>query len=227
MDWQTFWDRLGETPDAHQQVGRRADAPVSDELLDRIADDVAAKLDLRAEHTLLDVCCGNGLLTERLAARCARVTGADFSPVQIAEARKRDVPNATFVVADALRLGDTVDEPFDRVVCYFSFQYFDTYRKGEQALREMANRLAPGGVLLLGDVPDRARWGAFYTTPRSRLRARLATLRGTNPMGKFWSRRELDRLGRGLGLRGTPLSQPDDFLYAHYRFDYRFDREGG
>lgn len=49
---------------------------------------------------ILDLCCGNGRLTEQLARRGYRVTGLDGSAEMLGYARQR-VPDVDFLLADA------------------------------------------------------------------------------------------------------------------------------
>src|SRR5262245_28756048 len=63
----------------------------------------ALGLDL-AGKTVLEVCCGSGMLAEELARRGAQVTGIDFSPAAVARAQERARRYnfaARFLVADA------------------------------------------------------------------------------------------------------------------------------
>ncbi len=62
----------------------------------------------------LDLCCGQGSVSEALIGRGCQVVGADFSPVMLSFARER-VPKATFVEADAQQL-PFEDGEFDVVV---------------------------------------------------------------------------------------------------------------
>src|SRR2546427_429960 len=63
----------------------------------------ALRLDL-AGKSVLEICCGSGMMSEQLASRGARVTGIDCSSAAIARAweraRRYDF-SARFVVADA------------------------------------------------------------------------------------------------------------------------------
>ncbi len=77
-------------------------ASASDQAIDSLLDAAGAKSDLKA----LDLCCGQGNVSEALLRRGCKVTGIDFSPSMLAFARKR-APKATFIEADAQ------DLPFD------------------------------------------------------------------------------------------------------------------
>jgi SAM-dependent methyltransferase len=77
-------------------------ASASDQTIDSLLDAVGAKSKLKA----LDLCCGQGNVSEALINRGCQVVGVDFSPAMLAYARDR-VPNATFMEADAQ------DLPFD------------------------------------------------------------------------------------------------------------------
>jgi SAM-dependent methyltransferase len=77
-------------------------ASASDQAIPDLLAAVGAAPGLR----VLDLCCGQGNVSEALVAAGCAVVGADFSPAMIALAESR-VPGATFVEADAQ------DLPFD------------------------------------------------------------------------------------------------------------------
>ena len=103
-------------------------------------------LDL-TDRTVLEVCCGSGLLTETLARRGAHVTGTDVSTQALARARERARRfgfAATFHAADAETLPFR-DESFDIVAVHDGLHHLDD---PTGAIREMA-RVARHGVLIL------------------------------------------------------------------------------
>ncbi len=103
-------------------------------------------LGVGAQTTLLDVCCGQGLLTEAALARGATVSALDFSPAMLASARAR-APAATYFEGDAQAM-PFVDGAFDAVACILGVPHIpDTMA----ALREMRRVLRPGGRLALID----------------------------------------------------------------------------
>lgn len=122
----------------------------------RTAGDSAAYLlpHLRPGLSVLDVGCGPGTITADLAARVAPgpVAAVDmFDPVldmARAEMQRRDLPNVSFAIADAHRLG-FADDTFDVVHAHQLFQHVaDPVR----ALREMRRVCAPGGIVAARDA---------------------------------------------------------------------------
>lgn len=229
MDWKDFWNRqAAQTTGAPLlQVGRTKDeTPLGEELMGEILEDVGGLLDLQKSHKLLDLCCGNGYLTYRLAQRCGETVGIDLSETLIATARQYySLPNLTYHCADVLQLPELgLEANFDKILLYFSFQYFDSLEKGETALRNMAALLAPGGIMLLGDVPQAEKKWDYYATWRQRYRYLRSWLLGTNPMGKFWGEDELQLIARKAGLSVEKRDQPANLPYSHYRCDYLLRR---
>jgi glycosyltransferase involved in cell wall biosynthesis/SAM-dependent methyltransferase len=111
----------------------------------------------------LDLGCGKGAFTARLASLARRVTGVELSEIAVAKARAAH-PKIRFMRGDARRLKDLDLPPksFDLVVCSDVIAYF-TPREAESFLEEVSGLLAPGGTLFL------AAWspGGRYYTPDS------------------------------------------------------------
>jgi SAM-dependent methyltransferase len=88
----------------------------------------------------LDLCCGQGNVSEALISRGCRVVGADFSQAMLALARHR-APRATFVEADAQDLPFD-DAAFDIVVSNFGICHVPDQPR---ALAEARRVLVAGG----------------------------------------------------------------------------------
>jgi SAM-dependent methyltransferase len=105
------------------------------------------------QRTLLEVCCGSGMMSEKFAELGAIVTGTDFSPTAVARARERARRfrfAADFQVADAENL-NFPDRSFDLVAVHDGLHHLED---PERALREMA-RVARLGVVIM-DPADAA-----------------------------------------------------------------------
>jgi SAM-dependent methyltransferase len=105
-------------------------------------------LALRPGSRVLDVPCGNGRMTIPLARRGHTLTGIDFTPPFVAEARAAagDLP-ITFLQRDMRELADL--SGFDAALNWWgSFGYFDD--AGDEALAAgVCKALVPGGRFLI------------------------------------------------------------------------------
>lgn len=90
---------------------------------------------------LLDIACGTGVAAAQAAAAGARVTGVDFSPEMIDEARRRH-PTIAFQTADAEAL-PFPDASFDAVIANFGIHHVE---RPERALGEARRVLKAGGT---------------------------------------------------------------------------------
>jgi SAM-dependent methyltransferase len=100
-----------------------------------------------AGRTVLEICAGSGMMSEKFARAGAIVTATDFSPAAVMRARERARRYrffARFAVADAGKLPFT-DRSFDVVAVHDGLHHLDN---PEQAIREMG-RIARRGVLIM------------------------------------------------------------------------------
>jgi SAM-dependent methyltransferase len=107
---------------------------------------------LPREHfaSALEVGCAQGFLTERIAARAARVVACDLSAAAVAQAREtcRGLGNVEFHVADIRR--GFPGEAFD--LCLFSdVLYYLSAAETDGVLAEAGRRIAPGGFLMIAN----------------------------------------------------------------------------
>lgn len=221
MNWQDYWNRLAQAEsDPQRQVARvRNQRQLGAEDTNMVVDHLARLLDLQPTDRLLDLCCGNGLLTRKFAKKCDGVLGIDLAPAMIESARKHSTDsNLLYVQGNATEANDLVDGPFDKILLQFSFQYLSR-KEGQKAIQGMKQLLKPGGVIVLGDVPDRSKLAVFYPAFGARLKYHLQRWRGTDQMGKFWSEVEMNQIREGM--RVEKLEQPTHLPYSDYRVDYR------
>ena len=123
-------------------------------LQEAMAEEVLALLDLKGSERILDVGCGDGRVTARIAARVpdGTVVGVDSSRDMIAFAASRfdaaSHPNLHFETADARKL--PFQEEFDLVVSFNALHWIpDQYL----ALRSIRSAMKPDGIAQLRLVP--------------------------------------------------------------------------
>ena len=227
MNWLTLWEGISATEeDPLKQVGRVSrEKKIDEAVLQFIVTDIRNKLRLTETDSVLDLCCGNGLLTSMIAPYCNKIKGIDFSETLIKTAKTRfSLPNTDYAVGDAYDLSGLRPEKYDKILLYFSFQYFDTFEKGKKVIREMLSVFAPGGMILLGDVPDYALYGNHYRTIPQKIRFHYENFTGKNRIGKFWKEKEMELIAADFNLTAERLTQPESLPYSHYRRDYLLKR---
>jgi len=111
-------------------------ASAPDQAIKSLLDAAGADRGLKA----LDLCCGQGNVSEAMLTRGCQVVGLDFSPAMLAFARQR-AQTATFVEADAQNL-PFFDAEFDLVVSNLGVCHIPDQPR---ALTEARRVLRPGG----------------------------------------------------------------------------------
>lgn len=106
-------------------------------------------LDLPAQAAILDLACGHGRLSNRLAGHGYQVTGLDAQPTFLERAHEDAHAHhtPTYLLGDMRELPWT--DHFDAVLSWFtSFGYFHD-DDNRRVLAEIARALVPGGRLLM------------------------------------------------------------------------------
>lgn len=96
-------------------------------------------------HTVLDLCCGSGLMTDALARLGYQITGVDTSLPMLARARQRVGPDTLLLQQTLPDL--VVDGVFDAAVCTFDGLNYLTPENFGRTLDVVGRRLRPGGWL--------------------------------------------------------------------------------
>ena len=111
-------------------------------------DALIAYLQLPPQARLVDVACGKGRHSRRLAEKGFDVTGIDLSASAVKEAKEFETEHLHFYQHD-MRLPFHVNY-FDAAFNFFtSFGYFKTRRENDNVVRTVAQSLVPGGVFVI------------------------------------------------------------------------------
>ena len=132
---QQFWDRWSGFYDPFMHSN------------ERLYNDIAARMKRRLSRKMnvLELACGTGLISRRIAASVQSLEATDFSPEMIAEAKKKvNSSRLHFSVQDATALPYAA-ESFDAVVIVNALHILP---EPETVLAEIHRVLKPGGLLL-------------------------------------------------------------------------------
>ena len=225
-DWARFWEvypkRVGGT-DFLEQVGKTVKGqPITDVQFKRILSQIGDQLHLEKDDTLLDLCCGNGLITKELGRSCRMVVGIDFSqPLVDVANQHHQAANVVYQRMNVLeldKLPPMVPGLFSKVLMYEALQNFrkqDLKRLLENVLKLSSRDV----VILLGSIPDHARKWRFYNTPKRKLAHLARRMLGTDPIGTWWKRGDIHTTCKQFGLQCKFQEQHKELHTSHYRFD--------
>ncbi|MGE5141208.1 MAG: class I SAM-dependent DNA methyltransferase [Rudaea sp.] len=103
---------------------------------------------------VLDACCGDGYLTQLIAARGAHMTGIDISPRLIAAAREKEEQERRGIVYQVHDLTERMPEyehRFDLITCNLALDDVPDYRALIENFADMLRR--PGRLVLTFNNP--------------------------------------------------------------------------
>jgi ubiquinone/menaquinone biosynthesis C-methylase UbiE len=212
------WDRRAAhfDEDFGHSIGSPAERAAWDRILDLVAP-AGAPLDA------LDAGCGTGFLSLELAVRGHRVTGVDFAPAMLAEARRKAAAaglSIRFEEADAEHLPFAAGS-FDLAI---SRHVLWTLPHPEAAIDEWLRVLRPGGRLAIIDGAQYSEAAAPPQRENARTSPEYAAIGDQLPFYGGRPQGEIEALLRARGLvnvTGDPLA---DLVAAHNR---RLVEQGG
>jgi 2-polyprenyl-3-methyl-5-hydroxy-6-metoxy-1,4-benzoquinol methylase len=108
------------------------------------------------QGVIVDLGCGHGLFAQLLArtAPARSVIGIDLDARKIALAQTLKLPNLRFIAGDVA----AVSVPLAQAVTILDVFYLIPYAAQEQLLEACAQKLAPGGAIVLKEMAERPRW---------------------------------------------------------------------
>jgi SAM-dependent methyltransferase len=224
-DWRVHWASVGERirgDELFRQVERTIGGiPERPDQIELLVAAITQRLDLRSDDTLLDLCCGNGLITARLAPFCGAAVGIDYSLELIEVAREHHaMPNTVYLhrAASEIHLSDFCNGAPNKACVNAGLQYF-TEVMVERLLASLRALAQHRFVLFCSDVPDAAKLNDFYDTPERRVEFEQRRAAGTEAIGTWWDRDHLRSLFAAAEYAVSLIEPEPRRGTAHYRFD--------
>ncbi|HEY6976289.1 MAG TPA: class I SAM-dependent methyltransferase [Chitinophagaceae bacterium] len=153
LPWFKSWF---DTAYYHKLYAHRSEKEAAD-----FINELISELQPEEHSVMLDVGCGNGRHCRQLAAKGFNVTGIDLAFSSIRQAKKyvqKGFPKESFLTFGEISVPQffqhDMRKPFgnnhyDYVFSFFtSFGYFKEDTENQRVIRNMANALKPGGVLV-------------------------------------------------------------------------------
>jgi SAM-dependent methyltransferase len=131
-------------------------------------DATVARIRPLGARRILEIGCGTGLLTLRLAPGADRYTGVDFSAATLAtlqaELTRQDLTHVTLAHREAIDFTGVEPASYDVVILNSILQYFPDRDYLMDVLTQAATAVRPGGAIMVGDVRNLALLAAYHTS---------------------------------------------------------------
>ncbi len=211
-----FWGQVKRT------VNGRA---VSEEQISMIVSTCTNALCLNQKDKLLDLCCGNGALTDLFFNYCAGGLGVDFSEylVDIANKNFNRLPDRQYLLQDAVSFCQTPyqAEIYTKAICYGSFSYLEK-TSAELLLFHLFHNFPYLSHVFIGNCPDKDMAKTFYSE-RSVINPELDN--PNSAIGIWRTKDEFRTIAEKYGWQVAISNMSVNFYAANYRYDVVLTRE--
>ena len=218
--WKSYYDLSSQQfhDSLLKQVGKTVNGREIPELqLKLIVENVANVLQLNAKDSIVDLCCGNGLITRQLAPLVEKVVGVDFTQGLIDTAKRCNAfYNIEYVNSDVLSLNSEYFLGYTKIVMYEALQHFSEQQFG--ILLDELKSLAAGSLVFFGSIPNKEKLSAYYDTEKKIAFYMHRENEGRPHIGRWWLMDEIERLVATRGFKSTFLPQEPVLYTAYYRF---------
>ena len=182
--------------------------------VDMVETDLAFKMtDIKKGMKILDVGCGTGNFSIKLAGMGCSVTGVDISNEMLNIARKKASGmnfDIEFINVDLNNL-PFEDDTFDAVISMTAFEFVEDAQK---ALNELLRVVKKDGRVLIGTIAGGSSWSELYLSEPFRENSvfKYAKFRTIDEI-RQWNKEKLENSGECLFV--PPLANDDDFNYEN------------
>lgn len=209
-DPKDFWGQVKRTVNGK---------PVSQEQIDMIVKASVSGLNLESNDVLLDICCGNGALTDLLFDRCSGGLGVDFSEYLISVAKENFANGTTrkYEFDDAVNfcLAPIDAERFTKAICYGSFSYLE-HQQAETLLSSLRTNFSNLKCVFIGNCPDKTKVDDFF---QDREYDKAVIEDPSSAIGIWRTQSEFVSLAQRAGWNAKFNNMPNKFYASLYRYD--------
>lgn len=220
-----FDSNVSESPtNLLKQVGKTVNGvEVDKQQIGFIVDAICDGLSLDNKSKVVDLCCGNGLLTVKIADKCNSVIGVDYSSLLIKTANKFNKNNKiNYINSDVTTLDPVVFQECDAVYMYEGLQHIT--KDNLSKVMELISVNPNINKFFIGGVPDKSLIEKYYNTDEKMEYYQTCENNGTPHLGKWWDKSEIKNIGKEFGFNLKIKDQNEKLYSSYYRFDCLLER---
>ncbi|KQT23209.1 hypothetical protein ASG22_12550 [Chryseobacterium sp. Leaf405] len=223
--WKKFWESYNaiepeNEDDLYIQVGKTVNkAPVSKEVFQSFVNDVVEKLDLKSSDILLEMCCGNGLLTYSLSQIVQKIYAFDFTEALIDAAIKyKSNDNIEYVKGNAKEDFTTIFKEELPEIQKFLINDSTSYFTPEELEKiiERITTISKDFKFYLTNVPNNENKWNFYNTPERKANYEKAVQSGDiflGGIGRWWEKSEFIHIAEKFNLKIEIFDMNNEYSY--------------
>jgi len=194
---------------------------LDDEQVKLRVESIIKNLELEPSDTLLDLCCGNGILTRQLSEKVRFIYAVDFSSELLNVAKKvNQKDNIKYEEGDVMAL-NFKEFKVSKVLIYSCLQYLQ-----EEQVSKLFSGLSnfPHVLVYISNTPDKSKLLEYYDT-KEKLEYYKKTLDEGKPhIGTWYLKNHLADLAKSNGFNYKFLTIDRRMNTSYYRFDLLLEK---
>ena len=220
--WIKFWKKHSknlEEWDSQSQVLRTLNKkPIEKKNWELTLLHITQNLNIQSSDIILDLVCGNGLISEYLSKKCKSVIAVDISQELINKINIKDHKNIKPIVKDIRKI-EFQKNSFSKIIIYAGIQYLN-YKETINLFTSLYRWLKFEGIFFIGDIPDLDRLWYFFNN-KEREKIFFSSIQNDTPIiGTWFTKKFLLKLAKYIGFNEAKIiNQPEYMINSHYRYD--------
>lgn len=233
MDWKAFWQdyriiKIKSEKDLLYQVGKTVGGEVISESQFQLdLKEIKENLNLSKEDVLLDLCCGNGVLTKRISFYVGKVIGLDFSKEFIRNAKRySSAVNIEYHAQDILNQSSLMQlldsKNCNKVLLNDCLAYFNP--KSFSTILDVLSKYEVD-VLCMSVLDHNKKWHFYNTLYRkwSYFKEKVF-IKNKSGLGYWWKQSQLIQIANRFGFKCLCFGHHSDNHTSHYRFNVKLEK---
>jgi len=208
-----------------KQVGKTINGvDINSQQLGYIVDSIVEALKINKHDMVIDLCCGNGLITKSVSVNAMEIIGIDFSERLIDVAKeKSNSDNINYIASNVLNLPDSILNLTSKFYIYEALQHLTSEMFSE--LLDELNTIARPVKLFVGSVPDKEKLWDYYDTEEKKQFYLQREKENRPHMGVWWTRDEVRTIAENSRFNVAFFDQNPLLYTAYYRFNCLLEKK--
>lgn len=178
---------------------------------------ILKNLKLIRTDVVLDLCCGNGLITKKISEFVSHIYAVDFSEELIEVAKKiNNSENISYSVSDASNVNFTEFPEVNKIYIQSCLQYL-VPNEAELLLHNLS--VLDNIKVYISNIPDTKKIWKYYNTDEKKAYYYRCEREGRPHLGTWWNKTDIERLAVKFGFQVEFIPINPGMNTSHYRFD--------